>query len=215
MPSWFWVCIAGGIGLGLLAVASSGDAKTLSFSPAGKRILLLGDSLSVGKGSLGGQLAQRLTEAGATVTVNALGGRSSNSFVSGSGPHEPDGKGAGQLELELADGVDAAVILLGTNNLAGLAVKNPIKATKKSFDQIVSQLLSAGVEVYGIGSPHYEKRPEFGPFEEQLADTLEGVYGAGHFIDARPLTGNYYMHASGAKAKDFAGRLFTALTGQQ
>ena len=206
--------------LGMLALGgwfffTGSNPTCLSFSPKGKKILFLGDSISAGKGTAGGQLVALLRAAGAEVTVNALGGRSAASFVRGSrGLKEPE-KGLLQLADAVNDGIDTAIIFLGTNDLAGLAVGNTKEQTIKPFRAIVTQLRTAGVEVYGIGAPHYEKRPDLVDYEDGLREELEDVYGRGRFIDAGPLTGSYYMHAGGAKAKDFAARLFACLTGEK
>lgn len=200
--------------LGGVLLFSSGSASALALSPKGKKILLLGDSLSVKpEGTLGQQLAKLLRGAGAEVTVNALGGRSANSFIAGSkGLKEPK-KGEEQLQEAIDQGVDTAVILLVTNDLAGLAKESSLKTTKKNFQKIVKKLRDAGVTVYGIGAIHYKERPEFHPFEERLNEALLDVYGADFFVNAGPLTEGYKMHAQGKSAANFARRLFLALTG--
>jgi len=211
MKGWAVTLFAVG-SLGLVLALSRG-AKVAPL-PSGD-ILLLGDSLSVGKGTLGGNLASLLESDGRTVLVNALGGRSAASFIRGSGPKEPNGKGAGQLQEAIDAGVKSAVIVLGTNDLAGLAIGNPLDQTLKPFQKIVDQLRSAGVEVYGIGAPHYQERPKFWPYENALKEGLRDIYGVDHFIDAGPLTENYKMHAGGKAAKGFAERLYAALTGKE
>lgn len=208
------LAVAGFVVALLFASEGSGaSARTLHLEPKGKKILFLGDSLSVSKGSAGGQLVELLRAAGATVTVNALGGRSANSFLAGSLKlHEPE-KGADQIEAELRDGPDTAIIFLGTNDIAGLAKKSSLKRTKASFQAIVDQLREGGVDVWGIGPPHFPERPDFYPFEADLNKALSAVYGADRYLDAGPLTGNYHMHAGGSSARNFAARLFAGLTG--
>lgn len=206
----------------VLAVASLFGAAKATPLPKRSKILLLGDSLSGDQaallpGTLGGNLGKLLEESGRAVYGNAMGARSASSFVRGSGVkgHKEPAKGKEQLEDAIDAGVDTAIILLGTNDLAGMAKGNPIAATIKPFKAIVGQLRDAGVEVYGIGAPHYQDREDFWPYEETLSSALRDLYGADHFIDAGPLTGNYKMHAGGKSAKAFAERLFVALTNEE
>ena len=95
-----------------------------------------------------------------------------------------------------------------------MAKGNTAKETVKPFKAIVKQLEDAGVEVYGIGAPHFPERSDFWPFEDELQDALSDVYAPGHLIDAAPLTENYKMHAGGKSAQGFAERLHAALRGE-
>jgi len=206
-----------------LSSSSSKPASKPSSAPAsapvrpvpylrGKRVYFIGDSLSAGPTTAGGQLVKLLREAGAIVTVNALVSRSARSFWAGSTKKEA-ARGENQLDAAINDGMDICIIFLGTNDLGGLAAKTPLSSTLKPFRAMVTQLRLAGVDVWGIGAPHYKARPEFDPFEKQLRTGLESqsIYGADHFVDAGPLTGGYWMHAGGSTAEKFAGRLFAAL----
>jgi hypothetical protein len=220
-----WLYLLPAAALAAYFAFSGGSSVRL---PGKGRLLLIGDSLtgnntsdlSDGKGTLGGNLAALLRADGYDVTVNALGARSAYSFMAGTTQYnkktkrgkEP-AKGADQLEDAIDDGVDIAVILLGTNDLAGLAKGNTLAATMAPFNKMVAQLRAAGVDVYGIGAPHFPERDDFWSYEPELRDALRDLYGEDHFIDAGPLTKEYRMHAGGKSAANFAARLHSALVG--
>jgi lysophospholipase L1-like esterase len=217
-----WWVIGGVLVAGAVAsVAGAGPASLPSKEPAkvkpllgrSAQILLIGDSISAGDGTAGGRLQKKLEKAGFTVTRNALGGRSANTFIAGTKKLKEPKKGLDQLQ----DAIDAgppkiSIIFLGTNDLAGLSIGNKIGPTKTNFDKIRNKLEGAGVRVIGIGSPHYKERPKFHKHEATLRDALLDVYGVDNFVDAGPITGSYKMHAGGKSAQEFADRLYAELS---
>lgn len=178
----------------------------------GKRIFILGDSLSMVDGTPGGRLAKRLHESGASVEVNAIGGRSAGSFLSDKGNCDyPQGKkgpkrcdgghGLDQLEDMVASfDPDIALIMLGTNDVANICVGGSKKAGVSSLKKIVDYLEKRGVKVIWIGppafpawdQPHYEKRvaPFYGDLvkaSEKLVPEIADALGV-PWIDSRKLT---------------------------
>lgn len=188
-----------------------------------ERILIIGDSLSAEwppkkvefvapfSGAPGQVLAQLLTNNGATVLVNAIGGRSALSFVQGStctkrsngvctGVKEP-APGVDQInEIAKRFKPNTAIILLGTNDSGNVSVGGSKKAVLQSFETIIAALRANGIKVIGVGPPAFsidfsgEKQNikfDGGKIESasvSLAAELQKRYGKDFFIDSRPLT---------------------------
>ena len=155
----------------------------------GKRILILGDSLSMLPNTPGGHLARRLADSGAIVEVNAIGGRYAGSFLKGTncdngGPGgakrcDP-GPGADQLATTIAGfDPDVAIIMLGTNDLCNVSAGGSEKSQLDAMSKIIKQLGEAGVKVVGVGPPAF-------PSEDQPHKFKKGkpprVYATGDLI---------------------------------
>lgn len=221
-----WWALGGALGVGiLLSVAVAGNPSALpsdtpkSLNGRGKVILWIGDSISVDsfKGkpvkSLGNRVKARLIDAGFVVVDNSLGGRSANTFIAGTRKLKEPQKGIEQLQDHVDhDQPDIAIVMLGTNDLAGLAIGNKIGPTEKNFQKIVDFLRKNGVRVIGIGSPHYEEKPLFHKHEDTLREALERVYGEGEYIDIGDITGKYRMHGTGTTAAEFSDRIYNRLS---
>ncbi len=193
------------------------SAKVKASSPSvhyasvdGKRILLIGDSLSMVANSPGGRLAQRLRDSGAKVLVNATGGRSAGSFLSKKGNCDSNGcdggHGADQLAKALASfNPDVALIMLGTNDLCNVAAGGGEKFQLDSFAKIIGQMEDAGVKVIGIGPPMFPASDQPHKFKrgkppvvyakgdliatgKTFIPKLAAKYKPGQFIDSRDLT---------------------------
>lgn len=108
---------------------------------AGKKILLVGDSLSVGAASPGGVLATALTEAGARVRVLAEEGLSAPSLVK---------TGISTLAAELSRGPTLVIFFLGTNDV-GIA-QSTDEAAFTSLAQLVE---GAGAVAVAVGPPSF------------------------------------------------------------
>jgi lysophospholipase L1-like esterase len=225
--SFLWLALAGML---LAASGNSGAAKpTTKPKPTskptsqpvksnGKRVGIIGDSHSTDfPGTPGQQVKKRLEALGYDVEVNAIGSRSSYSFLKGSTTavyklksgkkvvKEPD-TGDVQIEKWLASfDPDYVLIMLGTNDAANVATGGSEKIHLEAFTSIIRQLKEAGVEVIGVGPPMFPKSKistytnkktgvstSGSPYEASLTfvPKLEALYlkeGA-DFIDSRPLT---------------------------
>lgn len=237
---WWLVGLGAVAGVGVAIATAKGPAASLPDKRVnesvrelpkpkrgGERVLLIGDSLSVvnkDETTLGARLAKKLRASGYDVTVNALGGRSANSFITANKAGKKGKekkKGLEQLQDHIDDGIETAIVFLGTNELADLelsgksgtkALDAKLSRTEANTAKIIDKLRSNGVRVIGIGAPHFKERPEFHPYEDLLYDTVRPLYGD-DFIDARPITGDYKMHGSGKSAEAFAQALHDILTG--
>ncbi len=143
-------------------------------SVKGKRVQIVGDSLSASTSSPGGQLAQQLTAAGATVKVNAKVGRSARSFL-----REPDH--ADQVRVIGAWQPDLAIVVLGTNDIGYSA-----SANRTAMAQVRAELGATGAQVWAIGPPAFAPGVRDGG--AGVVDIMREVFGSGRFLDMRPLT---------------------------
>ena len=141
----------------------------------GKRVVIIGDSLSAGSNTPGGQLGAQLIARGADVEVNARSGRSAYSFFS---------RENGNIILS---GLQAfkpqlAIVVLGTNDI-GLDMNTDAKAMAKIRDAFQN----VGAEVWAIGPPMFEST-SYNTGAEAVIAMEKTVFGSDRFIDARPLT---------------------------
>lgn len=181
---------------------------------SGQRIFLLGDSLSMLPSTPGGKLAAILRASGAKVEVNAIGGRSSFSFLSAKGNCDyPQGKkgpkrcdggdGAGQLATMLKSfKPTVALVMLGTNDTSNVSVGGSESAHLAAFTKIINQLEEGGAKVIGIGPPAFPTWDQPHGFKNAKGEVyasadlrkasaafvpkLAKLYD--NFIDSRPLT---------------------------
>jgi lysophospholipase L1-like esterase len=223
-----------------------------------ERILIIGDSLSSSwppkkveyeapfGGAPGHVLARLLTDNGSTVLINAIGGRSALGFVNGTtctarknkvcvGVKEP-APGVEQIEqIAKTFRPQTAIILLGTNDAANIAIGGSQKAVLGAFDRIITALRAQGIKVIGVGPPSFsddftgEKQNhgfDGGKIERAsavLAGELRKRYGDKFFIDSRPMTANITepsqgrtadkIHFGGKAAEKWATQIFQQLTG--
>lgn len=236
------------IGGAVLLFLLGGSRKRTSLPSAlrlqGKqRLLLIGDSLSVREASKahptiplengspfghtpGQRLAEHLTDAGATVLVNAIGGRNINGFVKGStcGRYKTNtvcepAPGIAQLE-RLIDEFDPQTLLLmlGTNCVAGIAVQpteEKQKAEQKhvlsNYRKVVEAVQAKGKRVVGIGPPDFDPsflyRSKYGKgylqeANDRFVPALAKIFGPGNFVDSRALTQDLVTPAQG-RSTDF------------
>jgi len=237
--------------------ASSTTLPAASRLKGKERVLIIGDSLSSEwppkkveyeapfSGAPGHVLAKLLTDHGATVLINAIGGRSALSFVQGStctarknkvcvGVKEPV-PGVQQIEqIAKTFKPQTAIIILGTNDSGNAAAGGSQKAVLGAFEKIIDALRAQGIKVIGVGPPAFsnsftgEKQNEKfdgGKIERAsatLAVELQKRYGAGFFIDSRPLTADLKepsqgrsqdkIHFGGKASVKWATRIFEQLT---
>lgn len=142
----------------------------------GKKILILGDSLSAGANTPGGVLAALLRAAGATVRVNGKVSRSAVNFWSGKNGED----GAAVATTEAAWQPDIVIVMLGTNDLGMSA-----SADQVAFARIAAAFHSA--ELWAVGPPSFA-RVDLQSKTPQVYTTLVAVFGASRVIDWRPLT---------------------------
>lgn len=149
----------------------------------GKRVLLIGDSLSVATpGTPGWDLGERLvTRNGASaVRINAKGGRSARNFFKSE-------KGSAQLQ-EYRGAVDAALVMLGTNDAAS---GNGVEF----FQRLDEELRRLGISAVFIGPPSFAPDARGGGGKgllmqeaaQKLSILLRGAF-PGRFLDAMPLS---------------------------
>lgn len=196
---------------------------------AGLRFLIIGDSLSAYPsasaingapfGNSPGQLlAKKLTAAGATVQVNAIGGRNINGFMKGS-TCATYGKKPKQWKVcEPDDGIsqilaaidefhpDYILVMLGANDTAGIAVGNEVSYAIGAYKKLIAAVHAESVPLIGIGPPDfwsefiYSSKYGTGPMQaanNKLVPAMKTAYGADHFIDCRAMTANIVTPAQG------------------
>jgi len=158
----------------------------------GRRILFIGDSLSVS--GFGPRLEALLADAGATVTRDAKGGRSVRWFYANSGLD------SGRLWdlVKEADPTDV-VIALGTND-AGFGPDDCMKWWTRFMGEI-RQWSSQPPRFYWVTPPAFEARAgsvgsNVESIREPLAQLFDGV------VDSEPLTEDMLTPAQG-RARDF------------
>jgi len=166
---------------------------------AGKRIILIGDSLSAGSQTPGGVMAQALRDAGAQVTVLAQNGRSAYGYMASSGGSELSGEAP----------PDLAIIMLGTNDID----LNNDSATAAALRQIADLLAPA--DVWGIGPPSFPGNSNYAQNVGRMVELERAVYGSDRFIDARamtPQTGRSPdgIHFGAGAASEFGASLASA-----
>jgi lysophospholipase L1-like esterase len=147
----------------------------------GKRVFILGDSLSVGDASPGGQLASQLLQAGArTVRVQAKSGRSAHSFFSEKAPSAQS-----ILTGEVANNPDIVIVMLGTNDMGlNMAVDAAQMAKiKNAFPK---------ADVWAIGPPTLPRSPTKAA---EVVAMMRRVFPL--FLDWRPLSADIVTAAQG------------------
>ncbi len=170
---------------------------------SGKRVLIFGDSMSAGAGSPGDELGRNLASTGATVTTNALVGRSANNFF---GREDV----AGQFADIAAFAPQVVIVQLGTNDI-GLSMA----VDGARMEQLRAAFAGSGADVWAIGPPTF---PSSGPGADQtpgapsVVAMMTDVFGASRFIDMRPLTADMAIAGQGGRAAD--GTHFTSAGGQ-
>lgn len=155
-------------------------------SVKGKRVQIVGDSLSASTSSPGGQLAARLTAAGADVHVNAKVGRSARSFLRES-DHADQVKKIDDWQPDLA------IVMLGTNDIGYAAGVN-----RTAMGQVLIELRASGAQVWAVGPPAFAPGVRDGG--AGVVDVMREVFGSGRFLDLRPLTSD--LTAAPARAGD-------------
>lgn len=160
---------------------------------SGKRVFILGDSLSSGSSSPGGVLARELTLAGAKVQINAKVGRSAWNFY---GREDA----AGQLADALAFGPDLVIVELGTNDI-GLGMA----ADRVRMIQIRDAMATKGAKVWGIGPPAFD-RTGSAQLDVDLVTAMMGDVFSPRFLNWQALTSD--MTTSPMRTSD--GVHFTA-----
>jgi soluble lytic murein transglycosylase-like protein len=192
---------AGAVGYAIFAAKKRG-----LFSPKGQRILLVGDSLSVGKASPGGQLARLLIAAGAEVRVLAVGGFTALQWLQS--PHLQEIQNALTLQPSIA------IVFLGTNESANIAAKGNEERLLKAHVELHHLLESKGAKVFSLGPPQFDT-PALADAEQRVISYLHDLY-QNNFIDARsyakPMSGN--VHLSPPNAKVFGQEAFVGFTGE-
>ncbi len=170
-------------------------------SVRGKRVLIFGDSLSADPSSPGAELGRSLVATGATVKIDAVVGRSANSFWAraDAGDHLAD---------ICAFAPQVAIIELGTNDI-GLSMAVDGARMAQLRDAISS--CAPGVEIWGLGPPAFAATSGLGISSPAVVEMMLDVFGH-RFIDLRPLTSDMVIAGQGGRAAD--GVHFTAAGGQ-
>lgn len=160
----------------------------------GKRVVIVGDSLSSAATAPGGVMAQALREHGATVTVNAKVGRSARSLYSSEGGSFGGIPTAGEI----------AIVVMGTNDIVVGAAPD-----KASMQRLRAELGAGGAEVWAFGPPAFAAGHRLESGEPAIVNMMRGVFGA-RFIDLRPLSSD--LVGSGQRTSD--GIHFPASSGK-
>lgn len=114
----------------------------------GKRVLIVGDSLSVGPLSFGGRLKKTIEKGGASsVSLVAVGGASARSIQ-----RQPLFISASLKEY------DVAFILLGTNDAANVSVGADFQSVVSSFAQLKTKITTD--RLVGCGSQAFGQRAQ-------------------------------------------------------
>lgn len=158
----------------------------------GKRVLIVGDSLSASSAAPGGVLAQNLRGA-AEVLINAKVGRSAKSFWS-----------EGALLVPAGFQPDVAIVVLGTNDIVVGAGSDATAMTR-----IRNDLAGTGAEVWAFGPPAFAPGHRLELGQPGVVDMMEDVFGS-RFIDLRPITAD--LVGAGQRTSD--GIHFPASTGK-
>lgn len=158
--------------------------STLDVMPinvAGKRVLILGDSLSAAANTPGGQLGARLKAAGAvSVKVNGKVSRSAVNFFAGNNGEN----GAMVLAAEVATSPQIVIVMLGTNDAAsGVSTA----ADAAAFVRIRDAFAKIGAEIWAVGPPSFA-RADLTASSTTVYGTLAGVFGTTRVVDFRPMT---------------------------
>lgn len=202
--------------MGLLFLGGRRSSGTRKI-PVGSRLLLVGDSQSVGDLSPGGQLAQQLQAAGYKVRGLAVGGKTAAYFAGG------DGQPA--LLRELAQRPAAVLVFLGTNEAAAMATAPGLggagsgKGQSQAHKRLRDLITKAGARPLFIGPPNFRPNVKGENGVRPLVDTfpvlvprLESVYTETNFLDARPLTPDHKgIHFDATGAASFALALTPAV----
>lgn len=153
---------------------------------SGKRVVVVGDSLSSGASSPGGVMAEHLRIGGAAVMINAKVGRSAWSFFG----REDAGV---QLAAIRAWAPHHAIIVLGTNDI-GLSMQQDAERMR----QLRDGLAASGATVWAFGPPAFQggRLAEGAP---AVFDMMRDVFGD-TLIDLRPLTLDAVTVAGGRAA---------------
>ncbi len=142
---------------------------------SGKRILIVGDSLSASSAAPGGILAARLRGAGATVTVDAIVGRSARSFYAAA-------DAAARVTAAWDVRPDLVIVSLGTNDIVVGAATD-----QASMQRLHDDLEKGGAQVWAFGPPAFAAGHRLEAGEPQVVSMMRGVFGD-RFIDTRPLS---------------------------
>ncbi len=145
-------------------------ANIVPMSFSGKRVFVLGDSLSLYSKTPGGAFADALRAHGAQVTLNAKSGRSAASFFVGE-----DGRGI----LAAAGKPDIIYVLLGTNDIW----MSNLQADARYMARIRDAFPAS--EVWAIGPPSFAN-PQTATGAARVVAMMKSVFP--NFIDLRPLT---------------------------
>lgn len=173
----------------------------------GRRVLVLGDSLSASSSAPGGVLGKYIRNAGAAdVRVNGKVSRSAVNFFAGTNGEN----GALVLANEVALRPDVVIVWLGTNDL-GLSASVDAAA----FARIRDAFRAIGAEVWSIGPPAFATSTRTVQ-AVTVYGTLSSVFGADRVLDSRPLTADVQRTADGvhfpaASAATVGARLAAAL----
>jgi len=138
----------------------------------GRRVVIVGDSLSAAAGAPGGELAAELRAAGATVLVNARVGRSAHSFYAAE---------ASQLDDIVQFQPELAIVWLGTNDCG----QRPSVIAQR-MAQLRDDLGELGAEVWAFGPAQLPAR--LAGCRPAVVSTMATVFGP-RFIDTAALEG--------------------------
>lgn len=158
------------------------------------RIALVGDSLSSGAASPGGQMAARLRARGHEVVVDAKVGRSYGSFLR----EDPDQHVAALAAAK----PQVVVVALGTNDI-GLASKVELERIRALRARLRD---ATGAPVFAFGPPSFAPGHRLLAGRDELVALERLVYGH-RFLDLVPLT------QDAPRTRD--GVHFTAAGGEQ
>lgn len=172
----------------------------------GKKVLIVGDSLSASLSAPGQVLGAGLLGA-AQVQVNAKVGRSARSFWTEGVPLVPTGFTP-----------DVAIVVLGTNDIVVGAA-----ADRAAMQRLRDQLVAGGAEVWAFGPPSFAAGHRLEAGEPGIVALMRDVFGD-HFLDLRPLTADLVgasartadgIHFPASSGKVAGGRMATAFLGAE
>ena len=210
--SWLWLLL-----LPLAAGATSTPKNKTVISTklelanlAGHKIIFIGDSLSL-KGGPGNFLCDLLEASGATVYRDAVGGRSTSTFILGSAKLKDKGLTKEEMQASITSkDIDTVVIMLGTNH-------NPEAPSNSKY---VRKMLDgyAKASIVWVGPPSFRTGHKYGSTTIDktaplVANMLDSTVS--NFVDAQPITEDMIdvahrkdgIHFSKG-AKTFAERLY-------
>jgi lysophospholipase L1-like esterase len=151
-------------------------------SVKGKKIQILGDSLSYGQSSPGWFMGSHLGGAGAEVRINARVGRSAWNF------YDREDTTA-QLAAIRAWDPDIVIVELGTNDVGLSMSKDGARMA-----QLKRELAAGGAEVWAFGPPSFPTGTKHHEGSPAVVAMMRQVFG-GKFIDLRPITSDLLSSA--------------------